>query len=178
MQVEISSPMANALEQYKQQWVFSNEPKRQRLPRQRSQVLNHLIRRREIGCDSESMDRYSLQEKDGARKKNKSPEFCGDTTRKKVAKLFISSEVVTKSTCARNLLSQEVGNVPLLTVYCVCVPRGGVVKDDPGSHVVFTEQGSPTSHMTAAKVLDVPDFQDAFFFQKTSRTNLLPVPRR
>ena len=144
--------MASALEQYKQQWVFSNEHERQRLPRQRSQVLNHLIRRREIGCDSESMDRDSLEEKDGARKKNKSPEICGDTTSKKVTKLFTSSEAVTKSTCSkspcrsintclkagfremerdaiqaeetndgpRNLFSQEAGNVPLLTVYCVC----------------------------------------------------------
>ena len=37
----------------------------------------------------------------------------------------------------------------------MCVPRGCVLQDDPGSHVVFTKQGSPTSHMTAAKVLDV-----------------------
>ena len=33
--------------------------------------------------------------------------------------------------------------------------RGDVVKDDSGSYDVFTEQGSSTSHMTAAKVPDV-----------------------
>ena len=35
------------------------------------------------------------------------------------------------------------------------VVRGDVVKDESGSYVVFTEQGSSASHMTAAKVLDV-----------------------
>ena len=34
------------------------------------------------------------------------------------------------------------------------VLRGDVVKDDSGSYEVFTEQGAPTSLMTAAKVLD------------------------
>ena len=34
------------------------------------------------------------------------------------------------------------------------VLRGDVVKDDPGSYAVFSEQGSSASHMTAAKVLD------------------------
>ena len=33
--------------------------------------------------------------------------------------------------------------------------RGGVVKDDSDSHVVFTEQESSASHVTVAKVLDV-----------------------
>ena len=33
--------------------------------------------------------------------------------------------------------------------------RGEAVKDDSGSYAVFTEQGSPTSHITAAKVLEV-----------------------
>ena len=33
--------------------------------------------------------------------------------------------------------------------------RGDIVKDDPGSYEVFTEQGSSASQMTAAKVMDV-----------------------
>ena len=33
--------------------------------------------------------------------------------------------------------------------------RGEVVKDDSGSHAVFTGQGSSASHMTRAKVLHV-----------------------
>ena len=33
--------------------------------------------------------------------------------------------------------------------------RGDIVKDDSGSYVVFTEQGSSASHMTAAKVMDI-----------------------
>ena len=33
--------------------------------------------------------------------------------------------------------------------------RGDVVKDDFGSHAVFSEQGAFASYMTAAKVLDV-----------------------
>ena len=38
------------------------------------------------------------------------------------------------------------------------VLRGDIVKDDPGSYAVFTEQGSSASHMTAAKVMDInPD---------------------
>ena len=35
------------------------------------------------------------------------------------------------------------------------VLRGDTVKDDSGSHAVFTEQGSSVSQMTAAKVMDV-----------------------
>ena len=35
------------------------------------------------------------------------------------------------------------------------VLRGDIVKDDPGSYAVFTEQGSPASQMTAAKVMDI-----------------------
>ena len=35
------------------------------------------------------------------------------------------------------------------------VLRGDSVKDDSGSHAVFTEQGSSTSQMTAAKVMDI-----------------------
>ena len=35
------------------------------------------------------------------------------------------------------------------------VPRGDIVKDDSGSHAVFTEQGSSASQMTAAKVMDI-----------------------
>ena len=34
------------------------------------------------------------------------------------------------------------------------VLRGDFVKDDSGSYVVFTEQGSSASQMTAAKVMD------------------------
>ena len=33
--------------------------------------------------------------------------------------------------------------------------RGDVVKDDSGSHAVFTEQGSSASQITAAKVMDI-----------------------
>ena len=33
--------------------------------------------------------------------------------------------------------------------------RGDIVKDDSGSHAVFTEQGSSASQMTAAKVMDI-----------------------
>ena len=32
---------------------------------------------------------------------------------------------------------------------------GDIVKDDSGSYAVFTEQGSPASQMTAAKVMDI-----------------------
>ena len=35
------------------------------------------------------------------------------------------------------------------------VLRGDIVKDDSGSHAVFTEQGSSASQMVAAKILDV-----------------------
>ena len=35
------------------------------------------------------------------------------------------------------------------------VLRGDIVKDDSGSYVVFTEQGSSASRMTAAKVMDI-----------------------
>ena len=35
------------------------------------------------------------------------------------------------------------------------VLRCGTVKDDSGSYAVLTEQGSPASEMTAAKVMDV-----------------------
>ena len=35
------------------------------------------------------------------------------------------------------------------------VLRGGIVKDDSGSHPVFTEQRSSASQMTAAKVMGV-----------------------
>ena len=35
------------------------------------------------------------------------------------------------------------------------VLRGGIVKDDSGSHAVFSEQGSSASQMTAAKVMDI-----------------------
>ena len=33
--------------------------------------------------------------------------------------------------------------------------RGDAVKDDSGSHAVFTEQGSSASQMTAAKIMDI-----------------------
>ena len=33
--------------------------------------------------------------------------------------------------------------------------RGNIVKDDSGSYAIFTEQGSSTSQMTAAKVMDI-----------------------
>ena len=35
------------------------------------------------------------------------------------------------------------------------VLRGDSVKDDSGSHAVFTEQGSSASQMTAAKIMDI-----------------------
>ena len=35
------------------------------------------------------------------------------------------------------------------------VLRGDIVRDDPGSFVIFTEQGASASQMTAAKVMDV-----------------------
>ena len=35
------------------------------------------------------------------------------------------------------------------------VLRGHIVKDDSGSHAVFTEHGPSTSQMTAAKVMDI-----------------------
>ena len=35
------------------------------------------------------------------------------------------------------------------------VLRGDIVKDDSGSHAVFTEQGSLASQMTAAKIMDI-----------------------
>ena len=35
------------------------------------------------------------------------------------------------------------------------VLRGDIVKDDSGSYAVFTEQGSSSSQMTAAKVMDI-----------------------
>ena len=35
------------------------------------------------------------------------------------------------------------------------VLRGDIVKDDSGSHAVFSEQGSSASQMTAAKVMDI-----------------------
>ena len=35
------------------------------------------------------------------------------------------------------------------------VLRGDIVKDDSGSHAVFTEQGSSASHTTAAKIMDL-----------------------
>ena len=33
--------------------------------------------------------------------------------------------------------------------------RGDIVKDDSGSYAAFTEQGSSTSQMTAAKIMDI-----------------------
>ena len=35
------------------------------------------------------------------------------------------------------------------------VLRGDIVKDDSGSCAVLTEQGSPVSQMTAAKIMDI-----------------------
>ena len=35
------------------------------------------------------------------------------------------------------------------------VLQGDIVKDDSGSYAVFTEQGSPASQMTAAKIMDI-----------------------
>ena len=41
------------------------------------------------------------------------------------------------------------------------VLRGDIAKDDSGSYAVLTDQGSSTSQMTAANVMDIfPDFQD------------------
>ena len=41
------------------------------------------------------------------------------------------------------------------------VLRGDIVKDESGSYVVFTEQGSSASQMTAAKVMDINHLQTA-----------------
>ena len=55
------------------------------------------------------------------------------------------------------------------------VLRGDIVKDDSGSHAVFTEQGSSASQMTAAKVMDIiPDCQVA---QDKQLTQYLLIPR-
>ena len=35
------------------------------------------------------------------------------------------------------------------------VLRGDIVKDNPGSYALFTEQGSSASQMTAAKIMDI-----------------------
>ena len=35
------------------------------------------------------------------------------------------------------------------------VLRGDIAKNDPGAYAAFTEQGSPASPMTVAKVMDV-----------------------
>ena len=40
------------------------------------------------------------------------------------------------------------------------VLRGVIVKDDSGSHAVFTEQGSSASQMAAANVMDIKSLQD------------------
>ena len=56
------------------------------------------------------------------------------------------------------------------------VLRGDIVKDDSGSHAVFTEQGSSSSQMTAAKVMDVvalPDFQTLMDKQLTTYQHTL-----
>ena len=45
------------------------------------------------------------------------------------------------------------------------VLRGDIVKDDSGSHAVFTEQGSSASQMTAAKVMDIISAQDKQLMQ-------------
>ena len=39
------------------------------------------------------------------------------------------------------------------------MPRGDIVKDDSGSHAVFTVQGSSACQMTAAKAMDVTQYQ-------------------
>ena len=55
------------------------------------------------------------------------------------------------------------------------VLRGDSVKDDSGSYAVFTEQGSPASQITAAKVMHIfQDFQDA---QDKQRTQCQLTPR-
>ena len=57
--------------------------------------------------------------------------------------------------------------------------RGDTVKDDSGSHAVFTEQGSLASQMTAVKVMDVIQLQ----YQLTPKSKwkmhhrLLEVPK-
>ena len=53
--------------------ISSSSGSRQKLPRRRSQVLFHMIRRREIGRDNESMNTDGLQEKNGASMKTRSP---------------------------------------------------------------------------------------------------------
>ena len=58
---------------------------------------------------------------------------------------------------------------------CRVVLRGDLVKDDSGSHAVFTEQGSSASRMTAAKVMvSFPDCQVATDKQVTQ---YLLIPR-
>ena len=54
--------------------------------------------------------------------------------------------------------------------------RGDIVKDDSGSYAVFTEQGSSSSQMTAAKVMDIfRDYRDAQDEQQTHGQNHGPV---
>ena len=53
--------------------ISSSSCSRQKLPRRRSQVLFHMIRRREIGRDNEGMNTDGLPEKNGARMKTRSP---------------------------------------------------------------------------------------------------------
>ena len=56
------------------------------------------------------------------------------------------------------------------------VLRGDIVKDDSGSCAVFTEQGSPASQMTAAKIswISSPECQVA---QDKQRTQFLLIPK-
>ena len=51
----------------------------------------------------------------------------------------------------------------------------GVVKDDSGSHAVFTEQGASASQLTAAKIMDIISrLQDV---QGKQRTQYRLIPK-
>ena len=56
------------------------------------------------------------------------------------------------------------------------VLRGDIVKDDSGSHAVFTEQGSSTSQMTAAKSHGY-HFRDCQAAMDKQRTQYLLIPK-
>ena len=55
--------------------------------------------------------------------------------------------------------------------------RGDVVKDDSGSYAVFTEQGSPASQMTAAKVMDFFQVFQDFQVKPEDAPKLLKFPK-
>ena len=54
------------------------------------------------------------------------------------------------------------------------VLRGDIVKDNSGSHAVFTEQGSSASQMTAAKIMDI--ISNCLVVQDKQPTQYQPTP--